>query len=403
MYLPEFNPSTSKLGRVSVTPAEDMSDTDHHIRVALARPQVGSLAGSIATNLRTSVHDGRATIIVLANSARAIAASAKRAGFAALAVDVFGDEDTREMSLSAMKLEGGLAAGLTPDKVADAVETLVGAYDPIGLVYGSGFEHQPEAIAAIARVTRIFGNSADTIRRAKDPMLLAQLCASAGISHPPIALATPEEPELWLTKTRGGAGGAHVVPAALGRLSTDRYFQRFVSGESVSALFVADGRKNRNHRPQPAMDFANARSRRFDMAALPGLSILAAHKRTKSHALSPSSHRNCGLVGLNSADFIVSRDAVWLIEVNPRLGATLDLFEPVGRALFAIHIAGCEGHAIAVPNCSGVRAAGVVYAPHDMVMSHAPRNWPDWTADRPPPGTRVRRRRSAYARFWPRE
>jgi uncharacterized protein len=328
------------------------------------------------------------TIIVLANSARAIVASAKRAGFAALAVDVFGDDDLRAMSLSAMKLEGGLSTGLTPDKVAGAVEALMGAYDPIGLVYGSGFEDQPEAIAATARVTRIFGNSADTIRRAKNPTLLAQLCASAGISHPPIALATPEEPELWLTKTRGGAGGAHVVPAALGRLSSDCYFQRRVSGESISALFVADGRRTgivglsrQWTSPTPESPF------RYGGAAGPiDIGGAQTDEIARSVAFIAS---ELGLVGLNSADFIVSRDAVWLIEVNPRLGATLDLFEPVGRALFEIHIAGCEGHAIAVPNCSGVRAAGVVYAPHDMVMSHAPRNWPDWTADRPPPGTRL--------------
>ena len=58
--------------------------------------------------------------------------------------------DTRGMSLASVKLEGGLPEGLAPDKVAGAVETLVGAHDPIGLVYGAGFEHQPETIARIA-------------------------------------------------------------------------------------------------------------------------------------------------------------------------------------------------------------------------------------------------------------
>ena len=102
----------------------------------------------------------RPAIIVVANSARALASSAKRAGFAPLSIDVFGDDDTRETSLAAIKLEGGLSDGLALDKVARAVETLITAYDPIGLVYGAGFEHQPETIAAIARKTRIFGNDA---------------------------------------------------------------------------------------------------------------------------------------------------------------------------------------------------------------------------------------------------
>ena len=54
------------------------------------------------------------------------------------------------MSFASVKLEGGLSEGLTPDKVVGAVEMLISAHDPIGLVYGAGFEHQPETIAAIA-------------------------------------------------------------------------------------------------------------------------------------------------------------------------------------------------------------------------------------------------------------
>ena len=67
----------------------------------------------------------RPAIIVMAYSARALASSANHAGFAPLSIDVFGDDDTRGMSLASVKLEGGLAEGLTLDKVAGAVETLL--------------------------------------------------------------------------------------------------------------------------------------------------------------------------------------------------------------------------------------------------------------------------------------
>ena len=93
----------------------------------------------------------RPAIIVVAYSARALASSAAHAGFAPLSIDVFGDDDMRETSLASVKLEGGLSDGLKLEKVACAVERLIGAYEPIGLVYGAGFEHQPETIAAIAR------------------------------------------------------------------------------------------------------------------------------------------------------------------------------------------------------------------------------------------------------------
>ena len=85
----------------------------------------------------------RPAIIIVAYSARALAASAKEAGFAPLSIDVFGDDDMREMSFASVKLDGGLSGGLTLDKVAGAVEMLITAHDPVGLVYGAGFEDQP--------------------------------------------------------------------------------------------------------------------------------------------------------------------------------------------------------------------------------------------------------------------
>ena len=54
-------------------------------------------------------------IIVVGYSARALAASAAHAGFAPLAIDVFGDGDMREMSFASVKLDGGLAEGLMAD------------------------------------------------------------------------------------------------------------------------------------------------------------------------------------------------------------------------------------------------------------------------------------------------
>jgi uncharacterized protein len=329
----------------------------------------------------------RPAIIVVGHSARALASSAKRAGFAPLSVDVFGDEDTRKMSDAAILLEGGLSHGLTLDHVVSAVETLVRAYDPIGLVYGSGFEHQPETIAAIGRTMRIFGNEAETIKRVKDPHALAQLCDALEISHPPIASAPPEQPELWLRKRRGGAGGAHITAATEGAAPPDCYFQRRVTGQSISALFVANGKRAaiiglsaQWPAPTPASPF------RYGGAAGP-IEVGAAQADEIACAVASITSESC-LVGINSADFIVSADAVWLIEINARPGATLDVFEPDEDSLLRLHIAGCEGRLMPLPTNLAFKAAEVVYAPLDIV-SQVELNWPDWTADRPSPGTRV--------------
>ena len=331
---------------------------------------------------------GHPAIIVAAYSARALASCASHAGFDPLSIDVFGDDDMRAMSLSSVKLEGGLAEGLAPDKVMGAVEALIGAHDPIGLVYGAGFEHQPETIAAIARKTRVFGNDAEALNRAKDPIALAQICAAHGVRHPQVQLLAPDEPERWLMKKRGGAGGDHIAAAETpSRLRPDSYFQRRVAGRNISALFLASEKQAETiglsmqwTAPTQASPF------RYGGAAGP-IDIEPSHAReiARSVALIASEF---DLIGLNSADFLVSDDAVWLLEINPRPGATLDVFESNEAPLFARHIAACEGCLTPAPRSMTFKAAEIVYASHDIVV-RSQGNWPDWAVDRSPPGTLI--------------
>jgi predicted ATP-grasp superfamily ATP-dependent carboligase len=79
----------------------------------------------------------------------------------------------------------------------------------------------------------------------------------------------------------------------------------------------------------------------------------------------------------------------WLIEVNPRPGATLDIFEPAEASLFALHVDACRGRLPEnPPSFAGAAAAQTVYA-RRAIASMPPLAWPAWTADRQPPGTRV--------------
>jgi uncharacterized protein len=330
----------------------------------------------------------RPAIIVAAYSARALASCASHAGFGPVSIDVFGDDDMRAMSLSSIKLEGGLADGLTPDKVIGAVNTLVSAHDPIGLVYGAGFEHQPETIAAIAHKIRVFGNEAETLQRAKDPLVLARVCAAHGIPHPEVQFSAPDEPELWLMKKRGGAGGDHIAAVETSsRLRPDSYFQRRVAGRNISALFLASekraeiiGLSLQWTAPTQASPF------RYGGAAGPiEIDPPQAGEIARSVAVIAS---ELDLVGLNSVDFLVSDDGVWLLEINPRPGATLDVFESNEAQLFARHVAACEGCLTPAPRGLTFKAAEIVYAPHDIVV-RGQGNWPDWAVDRSAPGTPI--------------
>jgi predicted ATP-grasp superfamily ATP-dependent carboligase len=95
------------------------------------------------------------------------------------------------------------------------------------------------------------------------------------------------------------------------------------------------------------------------------------------------------LAGLVSFDFLLAGGVPYLLEVNPRPGATIDVFDDARGALFLAHLAASRGLPVALPEAApGVRAAGVLYSgPAPVVVGSIP--WPDWTADRPAPGTRI--------------
>jgi predicted ATP-grasp superfamily ATP-dependent carboligase len=328
-------------------------------------------------------------VLIAAVSGRALAASARRAGFVPLVADCFGDDDTLALAASHVRLRLDPARGFDPGELLQALERLAAHHAPAGVVCGTGFEDRPELLAEISRRWRLLGNAPRTVARLKDPGCFAALCRDCAIPHPQIVLDRPAAMAGWLAKRAGGAGGTHVKTARPcgGRGTT--YYQRRVSGAPVSALVLGDGRaaivlglSTQWASPAPGAPF------RYGGAVRPATIAprLAAGLTDAVQRLVPVAP----LVGLNSIDFLVEDAAFWLLEVNPRPGATLDIFEPRDASLFALHLAACDG---ALPGerreLPGAMAAAIVYADRD-VESVPMIDWPDWSADRQPAATRVK-------------
>jgi predicted ATP-grasp superfamily ATP-dependent carboligase len=321
-----------------------------------------------------------APVLIAALSGRALAAAARRAGYAPLVADLFGDRDTEALAARAERVPGSLARGLRGPALLAALGRLAAGCAPIGLVYGSGFERRPTLLGALAR-HRLLGNTPETVARLKDPFAFAELCRANAVPHPPVARqAGPGE---WLEKRAGGAGGGHVRPARRRTVRPPRYLQRKTAGRPVSALFLGDGRASRVlgfseqwPAPTPGQPY------RYGGAVRPAAT--APHTVALEEAAARLT-RAAGLVGLNSADFLLRDDGFDLLEINPRPGATLDLFAELAE-LFAWHLDACRGRLPAqVPVLSAAAGAAVVYAPRAFVLTDA-FVWPDWTADRQPPG-----------------
>jgi predicted ATP-grasp superfamily ATP-dependent carboligase len=92
--------------------------------------------------------------------------------------------------------------------------------------------------------------------------------------------------------------------------------------------------------------------------------------------------------GLASVDMLVDGDEIIVLEMNPRPGASLDAYRrTLPLDLFGAHVAGCRGESLpSAPGTQVVAGSLIVHARRSIVVPDR-LAWPDWTADRSPPGT----------------
>jgi predicted ATP-grasp superfamily ATP-dependent carboligase len=324
-------------------------------------------------------------------SARALAASARHAGQRAVALDLFGDEDLQAAVLDHAVVPGDPSSGFDEAALLTAAQRLAPAGRGHRLVYGGGFEAQPGLLAALGQGRAICGNTPETLARLKHPRTFFALLDELGLPYPEVALLPPADPAGWLVKRIGGAGGSHIRPAGGIKQAAGLYFQRHTNGRPVSALIAGDGDSGRLlgfSEQWPSPDGA-AQPFRFGGAAQPAIvppKVFAA----VAEALSPLV-RASGLRGLASLDLLVGDEDFVVLEINPRAGATLDIFDAAGDgSLFTLHVASCDGQLTDRWRPPAMaRALQVVYAEEPLEVTA--RQWPDWVADRPRPGTRIGR------------
>ncbi len=319
-------------------------------------------------------------ILIAALSGRALAAAARRAGADIIVADFFGDRDTRRLA-PWLRLPGSLAAGIDRRRLRRAMS----AAGPLaGIVYGAGFEHAPALLRDLAVLAPLIGNAPDTVAAAKDPLGFAALLSRLGLPHPAVS-ETPPPAGAFLRKRRGGAGGAHIERADADAVARKHcYYQAFAPGQPVSALFVANGRAARivGHSRQWTAPSATAPFRYGGGAgpiALPPR--LAARIAEACDALTAS----LGLVGLNSLDMLVEGESFTILEINPRPGATLDIFD---EPLWDWHLHSVRGALPRPPKSrrGAPRAAAILYAEAATKIPAAMR-WADWVADVPAPSS----------------
>lgn len=266
--------------------------------------------------------------------------------------------------------------------------------DMAGLVYGSGFEASSELLDAINPLVPVIGNTSQVLRNLKRPRQFFMLLDVLGIPHPEVSFRPLENSAGWLYKQGGGSGGTHIrkaLPLPGIAPQSGHYFQREVEGIPVSLLFAANGSQAREigfnvlwMSPAAGMPY------RYGGAA--SHAVLPQDARARLVQIAQQITNAVGLRGINSLDAVVLDDEVYVLEVNPRLTATFDLYQPsrsVGANLFSLHLQACSGNIGNWPELAGTaRAHHVAYAPYALRLP-AEAAWPEWVADIPAPGSLV--------------
>ena len=129
--------------------------------------------------------------------------SARRAGMSVLAGDLFGDLDLQACCPS-------VRVSNYPHGLIDVL-----AAAPAGpWMYTGGLENHPQLIERMESLGRLWGNTADCLRRVRDPGAVFQALRRHGLNAPPVAENADDLPTdgSWLVKPRRSAGGIGVAP-----------------------------------------------------------------------------------------------------------------------------------------------------------------------------------------------
>jgi predicted ATP-grasp superfamily ATP-dependent carboligase len=327
--------------------------------------------------------------LVAAVTGRALAASARRGGHRVIVLDYFADLDCASRALACRAVVARTGLRFDREALLTAADELAPPAHSAGLVYGSGFEGRTGLLRRLATGRRLCGNRPDVVRAIKDPARFFPLLSRLGMRFPETRLTLPAAPEGWLVKQTGGAGGVHVRPAGPGPVRRGAYYQRFQPGRALSVLFLANGERARiigcnrqwtaAARPELPYQFGGA----VGGISLPG------RMRSEISAGLDQLVAATGLVGLNGIDVLVDDGVWWVLELNPRPTATIELYDAdFPRGLFDWHLRACAGDLPdRVPARRAARAQAVAYAAEPW-QATSDSSFPPWCRDRPRPGTR---------------
>lgn len=330
-------------------------------------------------------------MILAGASCRAAAQCAQRAGYVPVVFDDFQDRDLIECAIcfpcSAFSEWIDRIAPMVPHAVA---------------MIAGGMENRPDLILGLQNAKFHLGVDPGSMQVLRDPRCWQRWASESGLlfpetrwpeQGPPGHSDAAESHPTWLTKSTCSAGGLGVAswdpridPPAPS--STTQLWQQRLSGISVGVSYLATSSANHG------LGAASAWDRTWPWSATPflyrgsvGPFPIDPSTEVRLNDFGERVRRETGIRGLWGADWMVNADGWWLLEINPRWSASMELLDAgasipwvelhvralLGDALdakLAEHAAQRTSH---LPNRA--RAKAIVYATSDWSLADEDVAW----------------------------
>ena len=279
-----------------------------------------------------------------------------------------------------MPLENGC---FVKAKVFACLERVVRKYPQATILPGAGTEHFVNELAQkgycrLAASTEFI----DQVIRAQ---VFFDYLDCLSIPHPKVSFDQAHPEAQWLHKKYFSCGGVGVSTDQAG---VSGYWQQQIHGMPVSALCIADKHEVR------VIGFCKQLTQSFS-SSLPYVYAgaianynISIENKYKTESYINLLRKEIKLLGVFSLDMIASEEQLYVLEINPRVSASFELYERLNPNLNLVdaHYRVCEGERLPRFELnSGVCAYRIIYAYRPLVIP-AGITWPEWVKDKPESG-----------------
>lgn len=259
-------------------------------------------------------------LLICAQSGRFLAQAAHREGLTVWVVDSYADQDTLQATDRYLQIPS--LETLTESALLKALSS-ISASTPCYLMISTGIERFYPILDRLPAHIHSLGNDLETLKIVCEPDNWFKRLSDLNIPFPKVQ-SNPQSGFLFKASQQwGGQHIRHTAPSTY----TKGYFQQFINGRALSALFIAAGSDcqllaiNEQH-------CRNTARGDFTLAAIRNHGLLSAKELAQITAIIHQLSASLALRGFNSLDMMLSSDgALYVLELNPRPSASLALLD----------------------------------------------------------------------------